>query len=159
MSAVMSTPKYEPVATTLPFDARLDLAVEEPVVGPWHARVSRRAGRIRMMPARPSRRVDTRIVSDTIKACDGHQVPPVGSTTLDRPRASTIRDRALWLSPLPARSGGDGSRRLSWAGSTRGTSRVVGLELGDGDLLVIHVMRLRKMHEAAYARVMTCQAL
>lgn len=36
---------------------------------------------------------------------------------------------------------------------------VVGVELEDGDLLVIHVMRLRKVHWAEYARVVACQAL
>ena len=34
---------------------------------------------------------------------------------------------------------------------------VVGLELADGGLLVIHAMRLRKMHGDDYARVMQCQ--
>lgn len=36
---------------------------------------------------------------------------------------------------------------------------VVGLELADGNLLVIHVMRLRKVYQAAYVKVMACQAL
>lgn len=33
---------------------------------------------------------------------------------------------------------------------------VIGLELADGDLLVIHAMRLREMHRDDYARVMRC---
>jgi hypothetical protein len=35
---------------------------------------------------------------------------------------------------------------------------VVGLELANGDLLVIHAMRLRAKYRAEYARVMECQA-
>jgi hypothetical protein len=34
---------------------------------------------------------------------------------------------------------------------------VVGVELADGDLLVIHAMRLRRKYMADYARVMECQ--
>lgn len=33
---------------------------------------------------------------------------------------------------------------------------VVGLELADGGLLVIHAMRLREMHRDDYARVVQC---
>lgn len=33
---------------------------------------------------------------------------------------------------------------------------VVGLELADGGLLVIHAMRLREIHRDDYARVMRC---
>lgn len=35
---------------------------------------------------------------------------------------------------------------------------VVGLELANGDLLVIHAMRLRAKYRADYERVMECQA-
>jgi hypothetical protein len=34
---------------------------------------------------------------------------------------------------------------------------VVGVELADGDLLVIHAMKMRKKYRADYARVVGCQ--
>lgn len=34
---------------------------------------------------------------------------------------------------------------------------VVGIELADGDLLVIHAMKLRRKYRDDYARVMECQ--
>ncbi len=34
---------------------------------------------------------------------------------------------------------------------------VVGLELADGDLLVIHAMKLRRAYREDYSRVMECQ--
>jgi hypothetical protein len=46
---------------------------------------------------------------------------------------------------------------LSLGSDARGVPlEVIGLELADGDLLVIHAMRLREMHRDDYARVMRC---
>jgi hypothetical protein len=36
---------------------------------------------------------------------------------------------------------------------------VIGVELADGDVLVIHAMKLRRTHRDDYARVMECQGL
>ena len=36
---------------------------------------------------------------------------------------------------------------------------VIGVELADGDVLVIHAMKLRRRYLDDYARVMECQAL
>ena len=36
---------------------------------------------------------------------------------------------------------------------------VIGVELAEGDLLVIHAMRLRRAYRDDYARVMECQGL
>jgi hypothetical protein len=36
---------------------------------------------------------------------------------------------------------------------------VIGIQLADGDLLVIHAMKLRRAYRGDYARVMECQGL